>query len=64
MKNTIYIILTLFAAIAIPMLTSWLYEWQFISDWWPRIFLVVVAMIIEIVVCGFMIWVFVQRLKK
>jgi len=50
MKHTIYILITLVATFLIPMLTSWLLDWTWITAEAPRYKLVVLFMVAQIII--------------
>lgn len=53
MKKTIQILLCLLLMFLVPMLTSWLLDWHWITAAWPRIALVIILMIIELLIGGY-----------
>ncbi|WP_121665256.1 hypothetical protein [Mesonia aquimarina] len=64
MKNTLYLLSLIIAAFLLPMLTSWLYEWQFIASWWPRWVLIIFLMLTELIIIGYMFIEAAKKLKK
>lgn len=50
MKKTIQIISTLFCIFTLPLLTSWLFDWWWISNNWTREALVTLIMLAQIVI--------------
>ena len=64
MKNLIYALITIIVAIALPLLTSWLNDWSFISAWWPRKVMVIILMLLEIAVCVIVLNYLVKQISK
>lgn len=48
MKQTIQIITTILATFLLPLATSLLLDWSWITDAWPRYGLVLILMLVEI----------------
>jgi predicted Na+-dependent transporter len=50
MKKSVQILLSLLLTFLIPMLTSWLLDWEWIAQSWARISLVLLLMLIELAI--------------
>ena len=50
MKQTLQIIITLLSIFVLPLFTSWLFDWWWISDNWTRQALITLLMLTEVVI--------------
>jgi len=55
------ILITIILAFTLPMLTSWLLDWWWIQESWPRYSLIILLMISEFVIAVLLL---LQLLKK
>ena len=63
-KTTIHLVITLLSMFLLPMVTSWLLDWSWISQSWPRVTLVLLLMLLEIAICVFLLREIIKNLKK
>lgn len=50
MRKTLQIITTILLTFIVPMLTSWLLDWEWIVKEWPRYVLVLILMVMEVLI--------------
>ena len=60
MKKTYQILLTLLCLFTLPLLTSWLLDWPWITRHWTREALVILLMITEVAIAAVLLKLIVQ----